>query len=91
MEINEGLQGGREGRTDLLWRLAPLASALVVLAANRLIPAALVLSPLSLAVAVLAFRRSERRSALLWLGLTVSLLLNIWLVATIVNIVLNGR
>ena len=77
--------------SDRAWRVAPLVFAGIVFVGAFLIPVMLVLAPLSLAVSVAAYRRTERRGVLLGVGLALALCLNIWLVALIVNLVLNGR
>jgi len=77
--------------TDWPWRVAPLVSAGIVYVVTFLNSVALLLAPLALAVTVMAFRRSDRKGVLLGFGLTVNLLLNIWLIATIANVVRNGR
>ena len=77
--------------SDRAWRVAPLVFAGIVFVAAILIPVSLVLAPLPLGVGVAAYRRTERRGVLLWVGLALALWLNMWLVALIVNLVLNGR
>jgi hypothetical protein len=77
-------------RNDWPWRVAPLVSAGIVYAATSLNFVALLLAPLSLAVAVIAFRRIDGRAGvLLFLGLALNLFLNVWLVA-IVAIIAYG-
>jgi hypothetical protein len=54
------------------------------------VPLALAAAPLALGFAVTALRRVGGHP-LVWIGLILSALLSTWLVAAVVNVIVNGR
>jgi hypothetical protein len=73
---------------DWRWGAAPLASATVVFVVTLLtLGAGILLAPLSVAITVIALRRTNSAGILLRLGLAANLLLAIALVATLAIVV----
>lgn len=77
-------------RLDWAWRIGPLLAAGVIGVIMFWVPLVLAAAPLTLGFAVTALRRVGGHP-LVWLGLILSVLLSAWLVATVVNIFVNGR